>query len=111
MIPYRIIIVPSALAMLKGVSDRRIRAKLVERIDALQTSPEQQGKALLGELAGYRSLRAVGQRYRILYRVLAEEVQVLIVAVGLRQEGSHRDIYALAKKLVRLRLLESESDQ
>ncbi|MBZ5537093.1 MAG: hypothetical protein LAO31_14155 [Acidobacteriia bacterium] len=64
--------------------------------------PEKQGKPLVEELAGYRSLRAVGQRYRIIYRV----DRSLVIAVGIRKAGSQRDIYSLAKKLIRLRLVE-----
>ncbi len=59
-----------------------------------------QGKALTGALSGFRSLRAVGQRYRIIYRVVSGEVQVYVVAVGLRQEGSKRDVYRLFGRLV-----------
>ncbi len=90
--------------MLAAVRDRRIRGKIAERIEGLKTEPTLQGKALTGELSGYRSLRAVGQRYRILYRVEHRQVIVLVVGMGLRREGDRRDIYALAKKLVRLGL-------
>ena len=63
---------------------------------------------MLGELEGYRSLRAVGQRYRILYAIKEEKVIVYVVAVGIRKEGDKVDVYALAKKLVRLGLLGEE---
>src|SRR5713101_1269345 len=71
--------------MLEVVSDQRIREKIFERAKKLINEPEKQGKALLGELAGLRSLRAVGQRYRVLYRVERNRVIVLIVAVGKRK--------------------------
>jgi len=92
--------------MLEAVSDQRIREKIFERAKKLINEPEKQGKALLGELAGLRSLRAVGQRYRVLYRVERNRVIVLIVAVGIRKEESREDVYALAKKLFRARLVE-----
>jgi mRNA interferase RelE/StbE len=60
---YRIVIQPTALKLLKEISDRRIRQKISDHIDKLQESPEMQGKPLLGELDGYYSVRAVGQRY------------------------------------------------
>lgn len=63
---------------------------------------------MIDELAGYRSLRAVGQRYRILYKVTPETVIVSIVALGIRKEGDKADVYALAKKLIRLGLLGQE---
>ena len=70
-------------------------------MDQLAKSPEQQGKPLVGELAGFRSIRAVGQRDRIVYRVERQEVTVLVVAVGRRRSGDKSDIYELARKLLR----------
>jgi mRNA interferase RelE/StbE len=95
----------TALKLVEAVPDQRIRRLISQRADQLGTSPEQQGKALIGELAGFRSVRAVGQRYRIVYRVERQEVVVLIVAVGRRRPGDKSDIYELARKLLRQRLL------
>ena len=102
---YRIDIVPIALKALSEISDRRIQETIRDRIDGLAHNPEQQGKWLGGELAGFRSIRAVGQRYRIIYQVERDRVVVIIVMVGLRKEGDKRDVYELARKLVRLRLV------
>ena len=101
---YKIIIAPTALKMLKGITDRRVRDLIVKRIDDLTEEPEKQGKPLVAELAGYRSIRAAGQRYRIVYRVANDKIMVYIIAVGIRKDGSSTDIYNLAKKLIRLRL-------
>jgi mRNA interferase RelE/StbE len=92
--------------MLEEVSDQRVREQIVSRAQKLIADPEKQGKALLGELTGLRSLRAIGQRYRIIYRVERTRVLVLVVALGIRREGSRRDIYALARKLIQARLIE-----
>jgi mRNA interferase RelE/StbE len=109
---YRIVIQPTAFKLLKEIRDRRIRQKISDRIDKLQESPEMQGKPLLGELDGYYSVRAVGQRYRIIYAIEQAQVTVIIVALGIRKDGSKQDVYALAKKLLRLGLLdESGEDQ
>ena len=102
---YEIVIAPSALKMLKGILDRRVRERIRDRIGNLAEDPGKQGKPLTGELSGYRSLRAVGQRYRIIYRIEERSILVFVVALGIRKEGSRRDIYSLAKKLIRLRLL------
>lgn len=91
--------------MLEKIQDRRVRDKIRDRIDGLAEEPEKQGKPLTGELTGYRSLRAVGQRYRIIYRIEEGKVLVLVMALGIRKEGSGKDIYVLAQKLLRLRLL------
>lgn len=103
---YRVFITPQALKMLRAIADRRIREKILARIDGLSHEPQKQGKPLLGSLSDYRSLRAAGQRYRILYRVEEDKVLVVVVATGIRKEGDKGDIYALAKKLLRLHLLE-----
>jgi len=36
----------------------------------------------------------------VLYRVMESEVLVYVVSVGLRQEGSRRDVYAQAARLL-----------
>ena len=91
--------------MLKAITDRRIREKLASVIDSLESGPELRGKPLDDELAGYRSVRAVGQRYRIIYRVERSIVTVVVVAAGIRKDGSREDIYRMAAKLIRLGLL------
>ena len=107
---YRIVIQPTALKLLKEISDRRIRQKISDRIDKLKESPEMQGKPLLGELDGYYSVRAVGQRYRIIYAIEKAQVTVMIVALGIRKDGSKQDVYAFAKKLLRLGLLDEPDE-
>ncbi len=107
---YEILITPSALEMIQGIKDKRVRAKLIERIDELQHEPEKQGKPMVADLAGYRSVRTVGQRYRIIYRIEEEQVVVIVVAAGIRKEGDKRDIYKLAQRLIKLGLVEPQSD-
>ena len=101
---YKIEILPTALRMLKDISDQRIQSKIAERIDGLAHDPEKQGKPLWNELAGFRSIRAIGQRYRIIYKVERGIITVVVVAVGIHKEGDKKDIYALAHKLVKLGL-------
>jgi mRNA interferase RelE/StbE len=107
-VTYRIAVAPSVLQALMALSDRRARDKISERIDQLAVDPEKQGKPLVGELGGYRSVRAVGQRYRIIYRIEKQQVIVFVVAVGLRKQGSKKDVYTLAKRLLRLRLIDTQ---
>ena len=92
--------------MLSRIMDRRLQEAIRDRIDGLAHDPEKQGKPLLGELKGYRSLRAAGQRYRIIYRIHQEQIQVVVVATGIRREGHREDISRLAQRLLRLRLLQ-----
>lgn len=106
---YGIEITPVALEMLKRMKDRRIVRQIVQRIDRLGDDPEKQGKPLLGELSGYRSVRAAGQRYRVIYRIQDTSVIVVIVAVGIRKEGDKKDIYKLVQKMIQLNLIEPSS--
>lgn len=96
----------AARNQLLSIKDSRIRAQILKRIDALENDPEKQGKALDEDLFGYRSIRTVKERYRILFRIEAKEVIVLVVMLGIRKEGDKKDVYALAKKLARLGLLD-----
>ena len=93
----------TALKLVAAIPDQRIKRLITQRIDQLAEAPEQQGKPLVGELAGFRSVRAVGQRYPIVYRVARKEV--VIVAVGRRKHADSNDIYELARKLLKQRLL------
>jgi mRNA interferase RelE/StbE len=104
--PYRVRLTLTARSMLAAITDRRTREQICDWIDGLAQDPVLQGKPLLGELKGYRSLRPAGQRYRIIYRVHEATIEVLVVALGGREEGSREDIYRLAQRLLRLHLLD-----
>lgn len=101
---WQVEITETAAAMIRDIKDTRIRGKILEAIAGLRQHPER-GKPLVGELATYRSMRAVGQRYRILYQIEGEKITIYVVAVGLRKEGDKGDVYELTKKLLRLGLL------
>jgi len=105
-VTWKIFLTPTSRVVLAGIQDERVRKKIAERIDGLNAEPDKQGKPLISELKTYRSLRAVGQRYRIIYRIDNDKIIVTIVAVGLRKEGDKADVYNLAKKLLKLGLLE-----
>ena len=98
---WKIEITATAAGMLENIKDRRIREIICGRIGGLALEPDKQGYPLTAELAGYRSLRAAGQRFRIIYRVEKQRIVVIVVAAGIRKDGDKRDIYALAQKLIR----------
>ena len=83
----------------------------------MTTEPEKRGKPLTEDLKGYYSVRAAGQRYRVIYQIQVLEVEstppqkvklknsrplidrlVTVVVVGLRKEGSKQDAYEVARK-------------
>lgn len=106
---WEVRVTETAVKMLRDITDMRIRRKILDIIADLKVQPDVKGKPLIGELAGFRSIRAVGQRYRILYRLESTQVIVYVIAVGIRKEGDKGDIYKLAQRLMRLGLLDSEA--
>jgi mRNA interferase RelE/StbE len=100
----------TARKSLLAIKDQRIQRVIVERIDELAEEPDKRGRPLFADLAQYRSIRAVGQRYRIIYQIHEDVVTVHVVFVGLRKEGDPHDVYALAQRLLRLGLLEPPRD-
>lgn len=102
---YQIEITPTAFESLEAIRDRRTRSAIIRRIDGLAEAPEKQGKPLRGWLVGFTSVRAAGQRYRVVYRIDTRGKRVLVYLIGIRKEGSRRDVYALAEHLVRRGLI------
>lgn len=102
---FQIEITPTALEALEAVTDRRTRGAIVRRIDTLMEEPEKLGKPLRGWLTGLMSTRAAGQRYRVVYRVENDRKRVVVYIVGIRKEGSRKDVYALAERLVQRGLI------
>ena len=86
-IEYSLKLTPIAFEMLNRIRDRRHREGLIQRIAKLKVDPEKQGKPLTDKLKGYRSVRAMGQQYRIIYRVDCDRIVVFVVGVGLRKQG------------------------
>ncbi len=101
---YLIILAPAAEEALKRL-DRRTQDSVAAAINRLQEEPDRRGDQLVGSLSEYRSYRAAGQRYRIIYKVDQDTATVWVVLIGIRKEGDKRDVYALAQRLVRLGLL------
>ncbi len=97
-----------ARSQLDALTDQRIVSKIGPVINRLEVEPEKQGKPLTDDLARYRSIRAVGQRYRIIYRVYEDRVAVVIVGVGIRKAGHRSAVYEIAKKLLALGILEPD---
>ena len=92
---FRVQFTDAARDDLRAVGDTRTRQAVFSRALALDAEPLAQGKALGGNLKGFR---AAGQRYRILYRVGVQGGVVTVAVVGVRKEGDKRDVYRLASK-------------
>ena len=107
---WDVVATPVAEQQLAAIRDRRIQNSLKTSLRRLEYEPEKLGKALSDELNGYRSIRAVGQRYRIIYKVEEEKVIVIVVTVGIRKDGDKKDVYELAKRLARQESLYTETE-
>ncbi|MGL5941508.1 MAG: type II toxin-antitoxin system RelE family toxin [Waterburya sp.] len=97
---YKVILTKQAQQLFKKIKDRKEQKILLTKLEKLKHNPNIQGKALVKELSGYRSIRAVGQRYRIVYQVLEEKVLVIVIGIGRRKEGDKNDIYSVTKKIL-----------
>ncbi len=95
---YKLEFTPLAIELLSKIKDKREQKDLKKRIEKLTSEPEKQGKALSGKLKGYRSIRALGQRYRIVYRIEQSRITVIIVGAGIGKEEARKDIYAILNK-------------
>ena len=86
--------------------DNKSQQQVMEKLEILKEYPLKVGKALKSNLQNYRSIRSVGQRYRIIYQVKETEIEVIVVAVGIRRDGDKKnDVYELMKKYIKIGLL------
>jgi mRNA interferase RelE/StbE len=97
---YPIQIAPTGYRSLRDLKDKKTRRQIAKGIDGLGLASERQGKALVGPIEGVPSVRAVRDRFRVLYDVDKSARLVSVLLVGERSPGPDADIYALAKKLL-----------
>lgn len=85
---------------LAQISDTVTQRAILRRTLELRRDPLHLGKPLTGPLKHFRSLRAAGQRSRIIYQVAlnAETRAVVVVVIGIRKHGDRRDADAVASK-------------
>lgn len=90
---WRVIYHNAVFADLRAVGQAEARVILNVITKRIQNGePDKLGKALTGRLAGYRRIRTGSAR--IVYRVDANAIEVLIVAVGQRRDA---EVYAAAE--------------
>lgn len=106
---YEILITDTCLALIEKIPDKKIQRTILNRIEGLSEEPDKQGKMLVKELSGFRSIHAAG-RYRIIYKVDRRTVIIYILAAGIRKQGDIKDIYKITKKLLKAGLLDLETD-
>ena len=102
---YEVLITDTCLNLVAKIPDKKIRRAILNRIEGLSDEPEIQGKMLVKDLSGFRSIHAAG-RYRIIYKVDKQSVIIYVLAAGIRKGGDKKDIYKIAKKLLDAGLLE-----
>ena len=102
---YTVNVTELAEQSIRAIRDRRTQQAIYRRTLTLGNEPRSQGAALVADLTECRTVRAAGQRYRILYRIIEADFIVVVVFVGIRRQRDRRDVYRLAEKLVRRGLL------
>jgi mRNA interferase RelE/StbE len=106
---YEILITDTCLALIEKIPDEKTRRTIINRIEGLSDEPDRQGKMLVKDLSGFRSIHAAG-RYRVIYKIVQQKVIIHILAVGIRKQGDKKDIYKITKKLLKAGLLDLETD-
>ena len=96
---YEIHYTATAIELLRSIRDERSKKHIKDCIERLKTDPAKRGKPLKDDLQGLFSIRAAGQRYRIVYSIDDTRHVVSVIAVGLRKEGDRKDIYSLLRRL------------
>ena len=107
---YKVLITDTCLALIERIPDKKIQRTILNRIEGLSDEPDKQGKMLVKELAGFRSVHAAG-RYRVIYKVEKQTVIIYILAAGIRKQGDKKDIYKITRKLLKAGLLDIETDK
>src|SRR4030065_693898 len=100
---YRIEFIPDAEKDF-GALDGAIRKEVAKKIDALAENPflgKPLGKKFGADLTGFYKLYVAKKRYRIVYRLIGEHIEVIeIVGIGKRDK---EEVYKLvARRLKRL---------
>ena len=107
---YEILITDTCLALIEKIPEKKTQRTIFNRIEGLSDEPDKQGKMLVKELSGFRSIHAAG-RYRIIYKVDKQRVIIYILAAGIRKQGDKKDIYNITRKLLKAGLLDLETDK
>ena len=107
---YKILITDTCIALIGKIPDKKIQRTILNRIKELSAEPDKQGKMLVKELSGFRSIHTAG-RYRIIYKVEKQTVIVYILAAGIRKQGDKKDIYQITRKLLKASLLDLENEK
>ena len=107
---YRTLITDTCLTLIRSIRDKKIQRTILDRIQKLSDEPDKQGKKLVKDLSGFRSVHAAG-RYRIIYKIDKQTVIIYVLAAGVRKEGDKKDIYEIAKKLLNAGLLDLEKER
>lgn len=102
---YKVKITETCLSLIAKIPDKKIKRSILAKIEVLGKSPGKQGKALVKNLTGLRSIHAAG-RYRIIYKLDNNSNVITILAAGIRKQGDRKDIYEVARKLLKSGLLE-----
>ncbi len=78
--------------------DRTIRDQFKKKLRKLQHNPYSGAARLHGDLAGYFKIKLRASGYRLIYKVIDEEIVIWVIAVGKRERGN---AYHLASERIK----------
>jgi len=76
--------------LIEKIPDKKIQRTLLGRIEGLSDAPDKQGKILVKELSGFRSIHAAG-RDPIICKIDKQTLIIYILAFGIRKPGDKKD--------------------
>ena len=86
--PYKVVLTADAAQDFRGL-DKSVKDQVARQLKKLETSPElgeHLGRKAGLDLTGYYKLYAARKAIRIIYRIVALEVLVEVVAIGKRED-------------------------
>jgi len=77
---------------------KKVCQQMHTALKSLEDRPDLKGKPLRGGLREFRSIRC--GRFRVIYKLVEGKAVVLVVGIGLREDGSKNDVYVQVKKFL-----------
>ncbi len=102
-----VVLAPKVLEAFAAIPDPGFREDIMKRVDGLQKSPADQGRALTGELSGFYVIRNSEAGYRIIYRVEGDRVVIYAVTIDTGRTMMEPSLHSLARRLVTMKMYDA----
>lgn len=85
--------------------DIKSKSEITNKINTLAIAPGR-GLRLKGPLSDYSLMQAMAGKYSIIYKEIANREIIIYCILSMQDENDQKEIYALLKKLVDLKLID-----